>query len=49
VELIKCLLAIKEHAFEKSEYPVVITFEDHLGPKLQAKVAQVSQITFHSF
>ncbi|GMY10587.1 phosphoinositide phospholipase C 2-like [Fagus crenata] len=46
VELIKCLLAIKEHAFEKSEYPVVITFEDHLGPKLQAKVAQMVTKTF---
>ncbi|KAK9279568.1 hypothetical protein L1049_013247 [Liquidambar formosana] len=30
VELIKCLRAIKDHAFSASEFPVVITFEDHL-------------------
>lgn len=41
VELIKCLRSIKEHAFAASEYPVVITLEDHLTPDLQAKVAQV--------
>lgn len=42
VTLVKCLKSIKEHAFVKSPYPVVITFEDHLTPKLQAKVAEVS-------
>lgn len=42
VELIKCLRSIKEYAFVASEYPVVITLEDHLTPKLQAKVAEVS-------
>lgn len=42
VELIKCLKSIKEHAFTASEYPVVITLEDHLTPDLQAKVAEVS-------
>lgn len=42
VTLIKCLKSIKDHAFVKSPYPVVITFEDHLTPKLQAKVAGVS-------
>lgn len=41
MELIKCLKSIKEHAFETSEYPVVITLEDHLPPNLQAKVAEV--------
>ncbi|CAA2934330.1 phosphoinositide phospholipase C 2-like [Olea europaea subsp. europaea] len=40
VELIKCLRSIKEHAFSASEYPVVITLEDHLTPDLQAKVAE---------
>ena len=40
--LIKCLTSIKEYAFVASEYPVVITLEDHLTPDLQAKVAQVS-------
>ncbi|KAH7549883.1 hypothetical protein JRO89_XS13G0099000 [Xanthoceras sorbifolium] len=41
VDLIKCLRAIKDNAFVASEYPVVITFEDHLTPNLQAKVAQM--------
>lgn len=42
VELIQCLKSIKEHAFAASEYPVIITLEDHLTPDLQAKVAEVS-------
>lgn len=42
VELIKCLRSIKAHAFTASEYPVVITLEDHLTTDLQAKVAKVS-------
>ena len=46
VELIKCLRSIKAHAFTASEYPVVITIEDHLTPDLQAKVAQVSYYEF---
>ena len=41
MELIKCFKSIKEHAFVASEYPVVITLEDHLTPDLQAKVAEV--------
>ncbi|GMI92216.1 phosphatidylinositol-specific phospholipase C4 [Hibiscus trionum] len=46
VELIKCLRSIKEHAFFASPYPVIITFEDHLTPDLQAKVAQMVMQTF---
>lgn len=46
MELIKCFKSIKEHAFVASEYPVVITLEDHLTPDLQAKVAEVSIYTF---
>ncbi|CAL0317633.1 unnamed protein product [Lupinus luteus] len=46
VELITCLRAIKEHAFDTSEYPVVITLEDHLTPDLQAKVAEMVSQTF---
>ncbi|KAL3521212.1 hypothetical protein ACH5RR_019361 [Cinchona calisaya] len=46
VQLIKCLMSIKEHAFSVSEYPVVITLEDHLTPDLQAKVAQMINETF---
>ncbi|KAK2974618.1 hypothetical protein RJ640_025912 [Escallonia rubra] len=42
VKLIKCLQVIKDYAFYSSDYPVVITFEDHLTPHLQAKVAQES-------
>ncbi|KAI9073508.1 hypothetical protein K1719_044547 [Acacia pycnantha] len=46
VELIKCLRSIKEYAFSASEYPVVITLEDHLTPDLQAKVAEMVTQTF---
>ncbi|XP_059627977.1 phosphoinositide phospholipase C 2-like isoform X2 [Cornus florida] len=46
VELAKCLRSIKEHAFSASEYPVVITLEDHLTPDLQAKVAEMVTQTF---
>ncbi|KAL5732852.1 hypothetical protein ACOSP7_032194 [Xanthoceras sorbifolium] len=46
VELIKCLRSIKEHAFVASEYPVVITLEDHLTTDLQAKVAEMVTRTF---
>lgn len=41
VPLLKCLKAIRDHAFVKSPYPVIITLEDHLTPDLQAKVAEV--------
>lgn len=41
VKLIKCLNSIKEHAFTASDYPVVITLEDHLTPELQAKVVKM--------
>ncbi|CAI9091715.1 OLC1v1026811C1 [Oldenlandia corymbosa var. corymbosa] len=46
VKLIKCLRSIKEHAFSASEYPVVITLEDHLTTDLQAKVAEMITQTF---
>lgn len=46
VALIKCLKSIKEYAFFASDYPVVITLEDHLTPDLQAKVAQMLTETF---
>ncbi|KAG6739861.1 hypothetical protein POTOM_057477 [Populus tomentosa] len=41
VDLLVCLRAIKNNAFQASEYPVVITFEDHPPANLQAKVAEV--------
>lgn len=46
VQLIKCLRSIKEHAFSASEYPVIITLEDHLTQDLQAKVAEMINETF---
>ncbi|XP_042051444.1 phosphoinositide phospholipase C 6-like isoform X1 [Salvia splendens] len=42
VTLIKCFKSIKEHAFVKSPYPVIITLEDHLNPELQARVAEMA-------
>ena len=41
VSLIQCLKSIKEYAFVKSHYPLIITLEDHLTPDLQAKAAEV--------
>ncbi|KAK7275996.1 hypothetical protein RIF29_17125 [Crotalaria pallida] len=41
VKLKACLNAIKEYAFVASDYPVVITFEDHITPYLQARVAKM--------
>lgn len=41
VPLLTCLRSIRDHAFIKSPYPVIITLEDHLTPDLQAKVAEV--------
>lgn len=40
--LIKCLKAIRAHAFDVSDFPVVVTLEDHLTPELQSKVAEVA-------
>lgn len=41
-----CLIAIKENAFFKSDYPVIVTLEDHLPPELQAKAAKTILETF---
>ncbi|XP_014503861.1 phosphoinositide phospholipase C 2 [Vigna radiata var. radiata] len=46
VKLRACLLAIKDYAFFASPYPVVITFEDHITPSLQGKVAKMLVDTF---
>ncbi|KAI8006446.1 Phosphoinositide phospholipase C 6 [Camellia lanceoleosa] len=46
VTLIKCLRSIKEYAFVKSPYPVIVTLEDHLTVDLQAKVAEMVIETF---
>ncbi|CAN1798110.1 Phosphoinositide phospholipase C 6 [Linum perenne] len=41
VSLYKCLKSIKDYAFVRSPYPVIITLEDHLTPELQEKVAEM--------
>ncbi|GFY84488.1 phosphoinositide-specific phospholipase C family protein [Actinidia rufa] len=46
VRLIKCLESIREYAFIKSPYPLIITLEDHLTSDLQAKVAEMVTQTF---
>ncbi|KVI03280.1 C2 calcium-dependent membrane targeting [Cynara cardunculus var. scolymus] len=46
VKLDKCLEAIRTYAFVASEYPVIITLEDHLTPALQAKVAKMVMETY---
>ncbi|KAL1197238.1 Phosphoinositide phospholipase C 4 [Cardamine amara subsp. amara] len=46
VKLGKCLESIKANAFVTSKYPVIITLEDHLTPKLQSKVAKMITQTF---
>eukprot|EP01018_Ginkgo_biloba_P000727 Gb_02010 [translate_table: standard] len=46
VEFIKCIKSIKEHAFVASQYPVIITLEDHLTRELQAKVSEMITQTF---
>ncbi|XP_023633971.1 phosphoinositide phospholipase C 3 isoform X2 [Capsella rubella] len=45
-DLQKCLNAIKDNAFHVSDYPVIITLEDHLPPKLQGQVAKMLTKTF---
>lgn len=42
VSVIKCLESIKEYGFVASQYPVIITIEDHLTTDLRAKFAEVS-------
>ncbi|KAI3833706.1 hypothetical protein MKX03_004041 [Papaver bracteatum] len=41
VPFIDCLKSIREYAFVGSEYPLVVTLEDHLTPELQAKAAEM--------
>ncbi|PON62968.1 Phosphoinositide phospholipase C family [Parasponia andersonii] len=48
VALLDCLRAIKDFAFHASDYPVIITFEEHLPSHLLAKVAQMVTITFEN-
>ncbi|KAJ7567062.1 hypothetical protein O6H91_02G130700 [Diphasiastrum complanatum] len=37
----ECVQAIKDNAFVASEYPVIITIENHLDPALQQKASQI--------
>ncbi|XP_052186454.1 phosphoinositide phospholipase C 6-like isoform X2 [Diospyros lotus] len=53
VPLIKCLKSIKEYAFVKSPYPLILTLEDHLTMDLQARVAEMvtevfGELLYHS-
>jgi phosphatidylinositol phospholipase C delta len=41
VEFDKCISAINENAFVTSQYPVIITLEDHLTSNLQKKAAEI--------
>jgi len=38
--------AIAESAFKTSEYPVVLSFENHCNPKQQAKIASYCREIF---
>ncbi|KAK7281150.1 hypothetical protein RIF29_08876 [Crotalaria pallida] len=46
VSLIKCLESIKKYAFVKSDFPVILTLEDHLTSTLQAKFAEIATQIF---
>ncbi|OIV97419.1 hypothetical protein TanjilG_16180 [Lupinus angustifolius] len=46
VSLIKCLESIKKYAFIKSDFPVILTLEDHLTSTLQAKFAEIATEIF---
>ncbi|KAK7317844.1 hypothetical protein RJT34_02414 [Clitoria ternatea] len=46
VSLTKCLKSIKEYAFVKSDFPVILTLEDHLTSRLQANFAQIATQIF---
>jgi hypothetical protein len=47
VDFEECIRALKDYAFVKSSYPVIITFEDHLTASLQAEAAKVEHTYFH--
>nr|CAA59962.1 1-phosphatidylinositol-4,5-bisphosphate phosphodiesterase [Arabidopsis thaliana] len=47
LKLQECLDSIKEHAFTKCTYPLIITFKDGLKPELQSKATQMIQQTFN--
>lgn len=38
--------AIAESAFKTSEYPVILSFENHCNPRQQAKIAQYCREMF---
>ncbi|KAK7300530.1 hypothetical protein RJT34_11376 [Clitoria ternatea] len=46
VSVTKCLESIKEYGFVASQYPVIITIEDHLTTDLQAKFAVMATQIF---
>ncbi|KAL1804981.1 hypothetical protein ACET3Z_028049 [Daucus carota] len=42
VRLDKCFQSIRQYAFVKSPYPVIVTLEDHLTPSLREMVAEMA-------
>ncbi|XP_078179189.1 phosphoinositide phospholipase C 6-like [Carex rostrata] len=46
VKLIDCLRTIGEYAFASSQYPVIITLEDHLNTALRAKLTSMMNEIF---
>ncbi|KAF1853569.1 hypothetical protein Lal_00030549 [Lupinus albus] len=46
VSAIKCLESIREYGFVASQYPIIITIEDHLTRDLQAKFAEMATQIF---
>ncbi|CAJ2653393.1 unnamed protein product [Trifolium pratense] len=46
VSPIKCLESIKKYGFVASQYPVIITIEDHLTEELRAKFAEMATQIF---
>ncbi|MCO5563338.1 hypothetical protein L7F22_016979 [Adiantum nelumboides] len=48
VKFERCISAIKENAFLKSQYPLIITLEVHLPEPLQARAAKIIMDTFGS-
>ncbi|XP_057441798.1 phosphoinositide phospholipase C 6-like isoform X2 [Lotus japonicus] len=46
VSPIKCLESIKKYSFVASQYPVIITIEDHLTPDLRTKFAEMATQIF---
>ena len=47
VSFLECLKVINQYAFVASQYPVIITIENHLPPHLQKEAAKVGFAIFN--